>query len=223
MVNIFSGDKKEKMKSRNKKAIGIMFAVIIAVSVFTVAIPGIASELSNTTASNTPLTAEPTEEIGIEQLQQWVYDQGYSYTVAENWITQLSPEERQRLYGYKPLKPPTEPLPENVGFQSLNEIPTSGMVGLGQPPVGQPLPSSYDAMAAGNVTPIRNQSGCGACWIFAATTDFESDVLINGSQYSNLTLNFSEQEVGDCNIWSRVGGYDFCNGGIALMTTNYFY
>jgi hypothetical protein len=35
----------------SKKAIGIMFAVIITVSVFTVAIPGIASELSNITVT----------------------------------------------------------------------------------------------------------------------------------------------------------------------------
>jgi hypothetical protein len=43
-------DKKEKMKSRNKKAIGIgiLLVVIITVSVFTAAIPGIASESSNT-------------------------------------------------------------------------------------------------------------------------------------------------------------------------------
>jgi len=181
------------MKSKNKKAIGIviMLAVILAVSVFTVAIPGIASEPSNTPAT------EPTEEIGIAQLQQRVYEQGYNFTVAENWITALPPEERRNLCGYKPPIPPTGPLPENVGFHSMAgaEIPESGMVGpVGQPPVGQPLPSSYDAMAAGNVTPVRNQSTCGACWIFAATTDFESDVLINESQYSNLTLNFSEQK-----------------------------
>jgi hypothetical protein len=40
------------MKSRNKKiGIGILLVVIIAVSVFTVAIPGTASELSNTTVT----------------------------------------------------------------------------------------------------------------------------------------------------------------------------
>ena len=193
---------------RNKKATGIILARIIAVSVFTVAIPGIASE-----PSNTPVTPEPTEEIGVEEHQQWVYDQGYNYTVAENWVTCLSPEERKALCGYKHLKAPTEALPENVRF--VSDVPKVGSKKLGS------LPSSYDAMALGYVTPIKNQI-CGACWLHGAIADFESDVLINESQYSNLTLNFSEQEVGDCNIWASVGGHNYCNGGIALMTTNYF-
>jgi predicted PurR-regulated permease PerM len=48
------------MRSKNKKKIGIviLLAVVIAVSVFTAAIPGIASELSNTPASDTTVTLD---------------------------------------------------------------------------------------------------------------------------------------------------------------------
>jgi C1A family cysteine protease len=166
----------------------------------------------NTTASNTTVTVEQLEE--IEEPQQGILNsQSYNYTVAENWITILTEEERQSLYGYKPLAQPPEPFPENFDFKFAVEG------GVGQPPVGQPL--AYDAMASGYVTPIRNQGQCGACWIFAATTDFESDVLIKET-VSNLTLNYSEQEVGDCNIWHRAGGYSLCNGGNSQMTTNFF-
>lgn len=42
--------------------------------------------------------AEPPEE--IQKLQQWVYEQGFNYTVAENWVTQLSPEGKESLCGY---------------------------------------------------------------------------------------------------------------------------
>jgi len=160
---------------------------------------------------NLPAQAdEPPQE--IEELQQWVYDQGYNYTVAENWISQLSPEERETLCGYKHVEAPKEPLPENLGF--FSNVPTIETRKFG------PLPASYDAMALGYVTPIKNQSwpfSCGSCWIHAAMADFESDVAIGESSL----LDFSEQEAGDCNIWSSVGGYDFCQGGIALMTTNY--
>ena len=180
-----------------------MLAVIIAVSVFTVVIPGIASE-----SSNTPATTEQTEEIGIEELQQWIHEQGYNYTVAKNWITYLSSEERKALCGYKHLKAPTEPLPENVGF--VSDVPKEETKIVS-------LPSSYDAMALGYVTPIKNQI-CGACWLHGAIADFESDVAIGES---NL-LDFSEQEVGDCNIWASEGGHNYCNGGNAFMTTNYF-
>jgi C1A family cysteine protease len=159
--------KNEKIKT-NAMAMAICM-VIIVVSAFTavIAMPGVASGPSN---------AEPVEEIEIDELQQRVYDQGYSYTVAENWVTQLSPEDREALCGYKHLK------------------------------------------ALGYVTPVKNQGPCGSCYIFGATADFESDVAIGES----TLFDFSEQEVGGCNIWSRVGGYDFCNGGNALMTTNYF-
>ena len=192
-------DKKRKCK----KAIGIVFAALIAVSVFAVTIPSIASEPSDTSI--------PTEQtIEIEELQQRIYDQGYNYTVAENWITHLSSEERKVLCGYKHLEAPTEPLPENVGF--VSDVPEVKTEKIGS------LPSSYDAMALGYVTPVKNQGACGSCWLHGAIADFESDVAIGES---NL-LDFSEQEVGDCNIWSSVGGHNFCEGGNSFMTTNYF-
>ncbi len=188
------------MKTVKTKVLALAICmVIMVVSVWIAAISGI--------------TAEPPEEIEqiqkIQELQQWVYEQGYNYTVAESWITRLSPEERQDLHGYKPLMPPTEPFPENVNFHSMAEIPEPERVE--QPP-------AYDAMALGYVTPVKNQLACGSCWIFAAIADFESDVAISES----LLLDFSEQEVGDCNIWSSVGGYNFCNGGNRYMTNNYF-
>ena len=152
---------------------------------------------------------EPPEK--IEELQQWVDDQGYNYTVAENWVTQLSPEEREALCGSRSVQPPDEPLPENMGF--VYEVPS----GEGGERFGQP-PATYDAWALGYVTPVKAQLGCGSCWIFAATADFESDVAIGEASL----LDFAEQEVGDCHIYYSVGGYNWCLGGNANMTTNFF-
>jgi C1A family cysteine protease len=156
--------------------------------------------------------AEPQEEIA--DLQQWVYAQGYNYTVADNWVTQLSAGEREALGGYRQAVAPEGPLPENVAF--VADIPadvTGGETGG----VGAP-PTTYDAMALGYVTSIKNQLGCGSCWIHAAIADFESDVAIGESSL----LNFAEQEVGDCHIYYSVGGYNWCSGGNANMSTNYF-
>ena len=189
-----------KNTSKSKKAIGIAFAVIIAVSVFAAVIPSIASK-----SSNTSIPTEPAIE--IEELQQRIYDMGYNYTVAENWITHLSPEERRALCGYKRPEAPTGPLPENLGF--VSDVPKS------ETKVGSP-PPYYDAMWLGYVTPVKDQGYCGACWVFGATADFESDVAIGESKL----LDCSEQEVGDCNIWSSVGGYNFCDGGIAVSSSN---
>ena len=146
----------------------------------------------------------------IENLQQSIYDQGYNYTVSENHITRLSTKEQEVLYGYIPEEILKEPPSGNIKFFS-NEpmLATKNSVGS--------TPSSYDAMALGHVTPIKNQGACGSCWIFGVIADFESDVAISESDL----LDFSEQEVGDCNIWSSEGGYNFCDGGNALMAINY--
>jgi C1A family cysteine protease len=142
----------------------------------------------------------------IEELQLWVRDQGYNYTVAENWITRLSPEEQEALCGFRALEAPAEPLGGNIRASSIG--PEAGNEGLGAPP-------SYDAMDLGYVTPIKNQLSCGSCWIFATVADLESDVAIGGSGF----FDFSEQEIGDCNIWTQ-GGYPFCDGGLAPMAIN---
>jgi C1A family cysteine protease len=194
-------DKPEK-KLGSKKVLSVAMTVIMLLSVFAAIIPGIASQSSDTSS-----TAEQTKEIDINELQQLVYEQGYNYTVAKNWITDLSPEEREALCGYRQIEAEAQegPLPENVRF--VSDVPKAETGGVG-------LPASYDAMALGYVTPIRNQGPCGSCWIFGAIADFESDVAIGES---NL-FDFSEQEVGDGNIWSREGGYNFCWGGNTLMT-----
>jgi hypothetical protein len=74
-----------------KKIEAITIAAIIAITIFAGIMVGIASESLDTTNSlnttNTTVVVEPAEEesaVEIEQLQQWVYDQGYSYTVSES-------------------------------------------------------------------------------------------------------------------------------------------
>jgi len=173
-----------------------------------VLLPGIATETGYASPNGGP-------EVEVVALQHWIYEQGYNYTVAENAITRLTPAERATLCSYRRLEPPTEPLPEHIRFRPAEE--RGRTEPLAESPVEQ-LPASYDAMALGYVTPVKNQGGCGSCWIFAATADLESDVLRD----EGLAFDFSEQEVGDCNIWSSVGGYNFCEGGTGLMITNYF-
>lgn len=59
------------------------------------------------------------------------------------------------------------------------------------------LPPSVDWVAAGAVTPVKNQGGCGSCWDFAATAALEGAFAIEQNHLHNTT-SFSEQEILDC-------------------------
>lgn len=203
----------------------VILMSVVPFSVLAATMPDIASEPSNTTLLTTELTNETVMTLGDthepenvisfqrNEIQQLIYDQGYNYTVAENRITQLSYEDRNALCGYKPITAPEETVSEHVRFVSTVPKAKQKTVTIASLP-----PSSYDAMALGYVTPVKDQGQCGSCWLFASTAEFESLALKN----EDMVFDFSEQELGDCNIWSCIGGYDFGNGGNAFMTANHF-
>jgi cathepsin L len=66
-----------------------------------------------------------------------------------------------------------------------------------------------DWVAAGYVTPVKNQAACGSCWAFSAVAAIESGLIVNGLA-TNSTVNLSEQQLVDC---SRSYGNQGCNGG----------
>jgi len=66
------------------------------------------------------------------------------------------------------------------------------------------LPDSVDWVAAGAVTPVKNQGQCGSCWSFSTTGALEGRYFING----NPLTSFSEQELVSCDTTNNG-----CNGG----------
>lgn len=69
--------------------------------------------------------------------------------------------------------------------------------------------NTVDWVAAGAVTPIKDQGQCGSCYTFSATGAIEAAVFIKtGTLYS-----LSEQQLVDCTSSGSVYGNAGCNGG----------
>jgi len=66
-------------------------------------------------------------------------------------------------------------------------------------------PTSIDWVEEGQVTPVKNQGGCGSCWAFSTTGAIESRSSIAGKGLTSL----SEQNLVDCST-ANSG----CNGGL---------
>jgi C1A family cysteine protease len=77
-------------------------------------------------------------------------------------------------------------------------------------PAAVRLPQSVDWVAAGAVTPIKNQGQCGSCWAFSTTGSVEGIVFIDSGANKTLT-SLSEQQLVDC---STAQGNEGCNGGL---------
>ena len=71
-------------------------------------------------------------------------------------------------------------------------------------------PKSVDWVAAGAVTPVKDQGQCGSCWSFSTTGALEGAYFI---KYGTLA-SFSEQQLVDCDNYKNGGRDHGCNGGL---------
>ncbi|MCP4547215.1 MAG: T9SS type A sorting domain-containing protein [bacterium] len=118
-------------------------------------------------------------------------EQVCDWTKKHNWTSDLTPEEFQALCG---LKPPIGHDGKQKQF-NLNEF-----------KVNRDLPTIFSLIDIGGMTPVKNQSPCGACWAFCSLGALESAIkMATGEE-----LDLSEQQIVSCLAQGTgcIGGYE---------------
>lgn len=128
----------------------------------------------------------------LQAIQKEIETDGYYWTAAINpIITDYTPEQRRNMAGLK--------LPDNwEEVWSAHLKPGSLKLAV------EELPSTFNWEDSGKVTGVRNQGGCGSCWIFAAVAALESIYKIQ----RQVDVDLSEQQILSC-----VSGGWGCGGG----------
>jgi cathepsin L len=78
--------------------------------------------------------------------------------------------------------------------------------------------SAFNWVSQGKVTPVKNQGGCGSCWVFGTTAAFETSWAIRNNQ----TIDTSEQDILSCSKTLPNNGSGNCQtGGWMEYVTKY--
>jgi len=78
------------------------------------------------------------------------------------------------------------------------------------------VPDTFDWVAKGKVTPVKNQEQCGSCWAFSATENIESVWMIAKDLTTATFAPLAPQQIVDCDTTD--GG---CNGGDTITAFQY--
>ncbi|MHA1290185.1 MAG: C1 family peptidase, partial [Candidatus Thorarchaeota archaeon] len=188
------------MKRKNKKIVAWSIFFVIGASlcflIAPISIRGDPERPELSVAPKAPPRAAPViDSMSIEDIKEMIKREGYQYNVGETWISKLSPTEMANLLGYVPP-------PMNLSHLSVS---STGTV--------KALPSAFDYRNSNDVTPPKDQDGCGSCWCFAGTGEMESKILIE----SDTEFDLSEENVLSCNFIGQG-----CGGGNDHTVVNFF-
>jgi len=137
----------------------------------------------------------------LDQLRAKIAHNGYSFTVKDTWVYNLSPEEKARMFPVR-VAPPVD---------RRRLAPHTDLL-LGAGPRGAaPAFDWRDQAGLSYVGPVRNQGNLGSCYAFAACAAAETAFNIANNLHGNACADFSESYI----IWtlSSVSPYFYHFGG----------
>jgi C1A family cysteine protease len=121
--------------------------------------------------------------------------QNLSYSLAHNQFSGMSSLEYKKYLGFIPS-------PQyNTPDRTLVYVNESESVRLA---------STIDWTEKGAVSSVKNQGQCGSCWSFSTTGSLEGAYFIKTGEL----LEFSEQQLVDCDSLKNGGRDHGCNGGL---------
>jgi len=121
----------------------------------------------------------------------------------------LNPAFEEYMQLPRTVRPPALVTPEGYYLGHIpGPVDLSHLLVLREPPQA-PLsqPAAYDLRVLGEVTPVRDQANCGACWAFATKASLESWLL----KVVGETWDLSENNLKECHgfTWGPCDGGDF--------------
>lgn len=147
---------------------------------------------------NREFQAPPNVKIELEQQRQFINAQKLPFAVG---FTSVSGRPIPQITGER------EPTPQQMSIINNYLRTKTFTIDPGVLACNAGL-AAYDARSKGQVSPVRDQGGCGSCWAFGTVAAYETNYLkVNGGAYNSI--NLSEQQVLSCS-----GGGD-CSGGMS--------